>query len=454
MAFKKDFLWGAAAASYQVEGAWKTDGKGLSVWDVFSHTPKKVYEGHTGNVACDHYHCYAEDIALWKTLGIKAYRLSISWPRVLPDGTGARNEKGFEFYDKLIDELLRNEITPYVTLFHWDYPYQLYCRGGWLNPDSSEWFSEYAGEMARRLSDRVQHWITLNEPQVFVTLGHESGIHAPGLKLPRKDLARISHNVLLSHGRAVQAIRANAKSPASIGLAPVGRVRYPATESAADIEAARQCTFSVFNDIFFSNIAWMDPIFLGHYNPEFLQALGADAPKVKAADEALIAHPLDFFGVNFYRGDCVRAGADGRPESVPHPPHRDLTALRWNVTPQIMYWGPKFYYERYGKPIYITENGLSNIDWISADGKVHDPVRIEFLTRYLSQLQRAASEGVDVAGYFHWSIMDNYEWAEGYKDRFGLIYVDYETQERILKDSAFWYANVIATNGQSLGAKE
>lgn len=453
MTFRDDFIWAAAAASYQIEGGWQADGKGLSVWDNFSHTPGKTFEGHTGDVACDHYHRFKEDIALWKSIGIKAYRLSISWPRVMPDGTGAVNAKGMDFYSRLIDELLKNDITPFVTLFHWDYPYELYCRGGWLNPDSSDWFGEYAGHVADALSDRVQYWMTLNEPQVFVTMGHGTGRHAPGLQLPRNQLARITHNVLLSHGKAVQAIRGKAKSTPMVGLAPVGRVKFPENDDPELIEAARQATFAPFEDVFFGNICWMDPIFLGKYNSDQLEVLGEDAPQIQTNDEKTIGQPLDFYGTNFYRGACVRLGADGKAENVPHPVQYDMTAIRWDVTPEILYWGPKFLYERYGKPIYITENGLSSLDWVSQDGKVHDPQRIEFLTRYLSNLKRAAGDGVDIRGYFQWSIMDNYEWAEGYKERFGLIYVDFETQQRILKDSAYWYRDLIASNGETLPTK-
>lgn len=453
MGFCKDFAWGVAAAAYQVEGAWQADGKGLSVWDTFSHTPGKIFEEHTGDVACDHYNRYREDVALWKTLGVKAYRLSISWPRVIPQGTGAINEKGFDFYSRLVDELLKNDITPFVTLFHWDYPYELYSRGGWLNNDSSDWFAEYTRAVMDRLSDRVRNWMTLNEPQVFVTIGHQIGRHAPGLKLPTKDLARIAHNVLLSHGKAVQTIRAHSKIEPFIGYAPVGRIKYPETETPENIRAAKAETFSTAPDLFNNNICWMDPVFLGKYNEDQLKALGENAPQIKQGDERIIGTPVDFFGVNFYRGECVRMGANGKAEYVPWPVQRDLTAFRWEITPQITYWGPKFFSERYGKPIYITENGLSNIDWVSQDGKVHDPQRIEFLTRYLVNLRRAASEGIDIRGYFQWSIMDNYEWAEGYKERFGLVYVDYATQERILKDSALWYRNLIACNGESLPEK-
>jgi len=447
MGFLKDFVWGVAAASYQVEGAWQEEGKGLSVWDTFSHTPGKIFEGHTGDVACDHYHRYAEDVALWKTLGVQAYRLSISWPRVIPNGTGAINEKGFDFYSRLIDELLKHGITPYVTLFHWDYPYELYCRGGWLNNDSSHWFADYTRAVMERLSDRVTHWMTLNEPHIFVWQGHQTGQHAPGLLLGTRDLARIAHNVLLSHGRSVQAIRAHAKTAPVVGYAPVGRVKYPATESPEDIQAARQAMFTPGVELFNNNIGWLDPIFLGKYNPDQLEALGENAPEIGPDDEATIGQPMDFFGVNFYRGDCVRMGADGKPQYVAWPVQRDLTAFRWEVTPQIMYWGPRFFAERYGKPIYITENGISNIDWVSQDDKVHDSQRIEFLTRYLSNLKRGASEGIDIRGFFQWSIMDNYEWAAGYRERFGLIYVDYATQKRTLKDSAYWYEDVIASNG-------
>jgi len=452
--FPKNFVWGAAAASYQVEGAAYEDGKGLSVWDMMCRQPGRIFQGHTGDVACDHYHRYKEDVAIMKEIGLHAYRLSISWPRVIPNGTGAVNEKGLEFYDRLVDELLGAGIEPWVTLFHWDLPYELYCRGHWLNPDISHWFADYTRVIAERLSDRVSNWMTLNEPQCFVGLAMVAGIQAPGLKLGIHDILRSSHNALLAHGRAVQTLRAYGKKNPVIGWAPVGCIYIPDTESAADIGAARKATFAVKNEGVFvwNNSWWGDPVVFGKYPEEGLKNYGNAVPAHTEEDMKIISQPVDFYGVNIYHGIRVRAGKDGEPEMIQNPPGFPLTALKWNVTPTSMYWGLRFLYERYKLPLIVTENGLSGADVISLDGKCHDPQRIDFLQRYLLQYERALAEGVDARGYFQWSIMDNFEWAEGYKERFGLVHVDYATQKRTPKDSARWYKEVIASNGTSLAS--
>ena len=450
MSFSKDFVWGAAAASYQIEGAAYEDGKGLSVWDVFCKKEGTIWSGQSGDTACDHYHRYKEDVALMKEISLGAYRLSVSWPRVMPQGTGAVNQKGVGFYDKLIDELLAAGIIPYVTLFHWDYPDELYRRGGWLNLDSSDWFAAYAKVVVEKLGDRVKHWITLNEPQCFIGLAHQNGIHAPGDKLTVAEVLMAGHNALLAHGKAVQAIRAYSKAECRVGLAPVGVVSVPATNRPEDVEAARQATFSLTHKNCWNNTWWTEPVFSGRYPEDGLKLFGSDAPSVGDGDMKTICQPLDFFGVNIYIGLPVRAGKEGQPENVPLPVGYAMTAFRWPVTPDALYWGPKFFWERYKLPIFITENGMSNVDWVSLDGKVHDPQRIDFLNRHLLELQKAAGDGVDIGGYFQWSILDNFEWTEGYKERFGLVYVDYPTQKRILKDSAYWYKDVIASNGAGL----
>lgn len=450
MAFPNDFVWGAAAAAYQIEGAAREDGKGPSVWDMFVKKPGVIWHGHDGEIACDHYHRYAEDVALMKSIGLQGYRLSISWPRLLPEGTGAVNEKGIAFYDRLIDELLAAQITPFVTLFHWDYPLALYRRGGWQNRDSADWFAAYAELVVRRLGDRVKNWMTHNEPQCFVLLGHESGVQAPGDELELGELLNMVHNALLAHGKAVQAIRAASSGPCRVGFAPVAQVKIPASEDPSDVAAARQRMFAADRDNLWQNALWTDVVIKGEYPAELVALYGDRFPKVQAGDLRTISEPLDFFGTNVYFGEVVRAGSDGRPEVVrPYPGH-PISAFNWPITPDALYWGPKFLYERYGLPILITENGVSLRDWVSVDGQVHDPNRIDFMTRYLRSFHRAIQEGVPAVGYMHWTIMDNFEWAEGYKERFGLIYVDYPTQKRILKDSAHWYAKVIASNGAEL----
>ncbi len=442
--FSKDFLWGAASASYQVEGAADEDGKGLSVWDVFCQKPGAIWGGHTGDVACDHYHRYAEDIALMKEIGIQAYRLSISWPRLIPAGTGPLNPQGIAFYDRLIDTLLAAGIKPFVTLFHWDYPYDLFCRGGWLNPYSSDWFADYVTVVVKAFSDRVKNWFTLNEPTVFVELGHHVGNHAPGMKYSMKETLQIAHNTLLAHGKSVMAIRAGAQGPNQVGLAPSGSVMLPASDSLADVAAARLATFSVHSgDNLWNNTWFSDPIFFKCYPEDGLKVYGSNVPIMGPNDMEIIGQPIDFYAFNNYTAYTIRAGEQGEPQFVPNPPGKPMTSMTWPVTPDGLYWGAKFFWERYQKPIFITENGMANMDWISLDGRVHDPQRIDYTERYLTALQRAADEGVPVKGYFHWSLMDNFEWAEGYKQRFGLIYVDYPTQKRVLKDSAYWYQGVI-----------
>lgn len=449
MSFPQKFVWGAAAASYQVEGAACEDGKGLSVWDMMCRTPGKVWSGHTGDVSCDHYHRWREDVAIMKDMGLKAYRLSLAWPRILPAGTGCVNAKGLAFYDRLVDELLTAGIQPWVTLFHWDYPYELYTRGGWLNPDSPAWFEDYSRVVVEALSDRVAHWMTLNEPACFIGLGLLTGDHAPGDKLGFPEVLRATHHTLLAHGRAVQVIRERARQKPCIGFAPCGGIVAPASEAPADLEAARQRMFHLFNKDVWNLALWTDPVFLGRYPEEALRAFGAAMPTIRPGDMETICQPLDFCGLNIYSCCTVRAGQDGNPEEVPLPVGFDMTAMEWPVTPQALYWGPRFTWERYRKPIVITENGMANTDWIALDGAVHDPQRIDFLTRYLREYHRAITDGVAALGYFQWSIMDNFEWAFGYKRRFGLVYVDYPTGRRVPKDSARWYRNVIATNGKA-----
>ncbi len=450
MSFPKNFVWGVAAASYQIEGAVKADGRGDSVWDMLCRKPGAIWSEQSGAEACNHYRHYKQDVALMKSLGVNAYRLSIAWPRVIPDGTGKVNAKGLAFYDKLIDELLAAGIQPYVTLFHWDYPLALYHRGGWLNRDSADWFADYTKVVVDKFSDRVKHWMTLNEPVCFTDAGHRTGAHAPGDKLAWAEVLRAAHNVLRAHGQAVQVIRARAKAKPVVGWAPCGRTCIPATDKPADIKAARQAMFQLTERNLWLHSWWSDPIFFGHYPADGLKVFGADAPQVEPGDMRTIQQPLDFFGVNIYGGDTIRAGKNGQPEVVSPATGHGLTGMDWQVTPAALYWGPRFLQERYKRPIYITENGMSGMDWIALDGQVHDPQRIDFLHRYLLELKRAVTDGIDIRGYFQWSVMDNFEWAYGYKQRFGLVYVDYPTQKRIPKDSFHWYRRVIESNGASL----
>lgn len=452
MGFSENFVWGAATSAYQIEGAVKEEGKGEHIWDVYVKEPGHIYGGHNGDRACDHYHRFREDVSIMKEIGIMAYRFSIDWSRVLPEGFGPVNERGIAFYDSLIDELLKNGIEPYITLHHWELPYEIYKRGGWMNPQIVEWFGEYARLIAERFSDRVTHFFTLNEPQCFVGLGYLTGDHAPGIKAPLRDTFEMAHNVLKAHGRAVQMLRQYGKQKLTVGYAPTCGMCYPETEKAEDIEAARQALFAMNQDDqnWTWNVSWWsDPVLLGNYPEEGLKRYEPYLPRITDEDMKLIAEPIDVYGQNIYNGRCIRMGRDGMPEEVKRCEGFPKTAVSWPVTPEALYWGPKFLYERYQKPVYITENGMSCHDVVSIDGKVHDPNRTDFLARYLKELKRAAGE-IDLRGYFHWSLMDNFEWEKGYSERFGLVYVDYQTQQRMKKDSAYWYRDVIRSNGAKL----
>jgi beta-glucosidase len=455
MSFPKDFTWGVAAAAYQIEGAATADGRGPSIWDVFCRQPGQVFEGHSGDVACDHYHRYAEDVALMRQLGVGAYRLSLAWPRLFPDGTGTPNEKGLAFYDRLIDALLAAGITPWVTLYHWDLPQALQQRGGFLNRDFVDWFARYTETVVQRYGDRVKHWMTFNEPPCSIGLGLQEGMHAPGLRLSFRECLLGAHHLLLAHGRAVQILRSGCRGPVRISIALTGRERIPATDTPADLEAARRDYFSCHERNVWNLAWWGDAVYLGHYPAAGLAAFGADVPAYTDADMKLIAQPLDFNAYNCYSGWRVRAKADGNPEPVPGSfgignPRGTLPWL--NVAPAAPYWAARFQHERYGRPVVFTENGFCNTDFVHLDGAVHDPQRIDFMARYLTAVRRACAEGIPVAGYFYWSVMDNFEWREGYKDRFGLIHIDYQTQVRTPKDSFHWYRDLIRQRGATLPA--
>lgn len=453
MSFQKDFVWGAATAAYQIEGAAHEDGKGANIWDDFCKIPGKIEDCHNGDIACDHYHRYKEDVALMHELGIQAYRFSVSWSRILPNGTGEINAAGIRFYNQLIDELIQNGIEPYITLYHWDLPTALYRKGGWLNEECVSWFGNYAKVIAEHFSDRVKYFFTFNEPQCFIGNGYIHGDHAPGLKLSPGDTLQIAHNVLKSHGQAVKALREYAKQAVSIGYAPTGPVCYPASNSLPDIDAARKTMFGCPQSPYAWswNISWLvDPVILGSYPEDGLAYYSGFLPKITDRDMELIHQPIDFLGQNIYNG--IRIGADTQGNGCYQERYAGFprTAIDWPVTPECLYWGPRFLYERYHKPIYITENGMSCHDWVSLDGKVHDPNRQDFLHRYLKQLKKACEDGIDVSGYFVWSLLDNFEWAKGYNQRFGIVYTDYQTQQRIIKDSGYWYRDVIQTNGNLL----
>mgnify|MGYP001824088991 FL=1 len=444
MKFPKDFVWGAATSSYQVEGAPCAEGGGQSVWDMMGRHAGKIVGGDTGRVACDHFHRYREDVDLMSDIGLQAYRFSISWPRVLPAGVGNINQQGLDFYSKLVDALLEKNITPWLTLFHWDFPYQLYCRGGWLNRDSADWFADYTALIVDRLSDRVSHWSTLNEPQVYIGQGHQQGTHAPGLEMGFAEVLRAAHHSLLAHGKAVQAIRAGAKKDPFISASNTGNFFMPDTDLEADIEAARSRNFAILEKNVFNNTWFSDPMVLGQYPEDGVELFANDMPDISAGDLETICQPLDYFGTNIYWGSYVRANDETGFEIV-EKEGLAYTDMGWPVTPEVMYWAPKFYNERYHLPLVVTENGMANSDYVH-DGVVDDEARIEFHRRYLAEYGRAIEDGVPCIGYALWSLMDNFEWAEGYSKRFGIIHVDYETQQRTLKNSAYWYSHVIAAN--------
>lgn len=453
MGFREGFVWGAATASYQVEGGAQEGGKGRSIWDDFSHTAGKVYADHNADVSCDHYHRFRDDVALMKALGIRNYRFSVSWPRVLPEGTGEPNEAGLRFYDELVDALLENGIRPLVTLYHWDLPSSLQRRGGWQSPESPAWFEAYASLVVRRFGTRVQDYFTFNEPQCIVGLGNILGSMAPGLMLSPRETIPMSYHIHLAHGLAASRIR-ELMPRARIGFVGCGPAAIPATDSPADIEAARQAYFSLPTadpmEWVWSASWWADPVMLGSYPEDGLTHFGQYLPRGFEKRLPQIGQRIDYYAHNYYQGDRYRAGGAQGFEEQPWPAGHPRTANDWAVSPDTLYWGPRFLYERYKAPIFITENGMSGHDWVSLDGQVHDPQRIDFLHRYLLALRRAAEDGVDVYGYLAWSFLDNFEWNSGYRERFGLVHVDYQTLARTPKDSAYWYRQVMQENGANL----
>jgi beta-glucosidase len=434
VSFPQGFLWGAATAAYQIEGAWNADGKGESIWDRFSHTPGKIANNDTGDIACDHYHKFAEDVALMKELGIRGYRLSISWPRVIPNGRGPVNWIGLDFYDRLVDTLVMHNIEPFVTLYHWDLPQALQDIGGWTNRDVGDYFADYAACMVHRLGDRVRHWATLNEPWCSAFLGNRTGEMAPGIK-DEKTALQVSHNLLVAHGKAVRAIKADS-SNTEVGIVNICSPCVPATDTEADKRAAEL--------VWQRDIAWfLDPLFKAHYPVDAWNSYGNLVPDVKPGDLALISQKLDFLGANFYfRNICSASGP------APKPAGAEYTEMGWEVHPQ----GLRDVLVRMNKdyhlpPVYITENGAAFADTVSADGHVHDPRRTHYIAEHLKQLRLAISDGVNVRGYFVWSLMDNFEWAHGLGKRFGITHIDYKTLKRTVKDSGLWYSKVAKENG-------
>ena len=445
--FPHDFIWGAATAAYQIEGAWDAGGKGESIWDRFSQTPGKIEDGSTGNVACDHHHRWQDDLDLMQLLNLRAYRFSIAWPRILPAGRGAVNEAGLDFYDQLVDGLLARGIRPFVTLYHWDLPQVLEDAGGWPARSTAEAFVEYVDVVSRRLGDRVTDWITHNEPWCTAFLGHMFGVHAPGHRDAAKTAATV-HHTLLSHGWAAPVLRQNSPG-ARVGVVLNPIDVLPATRSLADLRAAS------LQDAMMNRL-YLDPLYGRGYPSDFVSHIGSQHGVafdfVQPGDLEAIATPTDFLGVNMYTRFVISAsaGADIEPFSAVDD-GKDRTEMGWEVYPPALYaLLCRLHFDYKPASILITENGASYSDGPDAAGRVADVRRQTYIRDHLAQARRALDAGVPLAGYFVWSLMDNFEWSHGYSQRFGIVWVDYETQQRIPKDSAFWYRDVIASNGFEL----
>ncbi|TMH08417.1 MAG: beta-glucosidase [Betaproteobacteria bacterium] len=442
--FSSGFLWGSATSAYQIEGSPLADGAGPSIWQRFCHTPDRVRDGDTGDVACDHYHRYLEDVALMRHLGMKAYRFSISWSRVLPQGRGPVNPMGLDFYDRLVDALLENSIEPLVTLFHWDLPAALDDRGGWLNPDIAHWFADYATIVFRKLDDRVKIWATLNEPWVVADGGYLHGALAPGHR-NRFEAPIATHQLLRSHGAAVQAYRVEGKH--RIGIVVNLEPKYPASEQTEDRDATARADA-------YMNRQYLDPIFLGRYPDELAEIFGDAWPAWPAEDLNLIRQPIDFLGVNYYTRNVTRFDPGAWPlyASPVRQKRATYTETNWEVFAQgltdILVWVR----DRYGNPpLYVTENGAAFFDPPTAEGRrIADPLRVDYMRKHIGATYRAIEAGVDLRGYFVWSLLDNFEWSLGYSKRFGIVHVDFETQQRTPKDSALFYAKIIDTRGNVL----
>jgi beta-glucosidase len=437
--FPEGFLWGSATASYQVEGGVHEDGRGATIWDTFSHTPGRTHNGDTGDVADDFYHLYGQDVQVMKEMGLTSCRFSVAWSRIFPSGTGAPNQKGLDFYTRLVDSLLAANIQPFCTLYHWDLPQALQDKGGWENRDTAKAFADYAGYTAGKLSDKVSQFMTMNEMRSFVELGYKSGAHAPGLRLDAKRVAQLNHYVVLGHGMAVQSIRAHAKSGTRVGIADNAEATVPMYETKEHVEAARKAMRE-------QNASYLTVLEEGKYTDLYLKGLGVDAPRFTTEEMEIIGSPMDFVGLNIYTPTYVRADNSEKGYAVVRPPSSfPHMASPWlTVGPEALYWGPKLVSEVWNvKDIYITENGASSADEIAPDGQIYDTDRTMYLRNYLTQLQRAVSEGVPVRGYFLWSLLDNYEWADGYEKRFGIVYVDFTTEKRTPKLSAAFYKQLI-----------
>ncbi len=440
-AFPSTFLWGTATSSYQIEGAAHEDGRGQSTWDVFAATPGKTYHGETGEVADDHYHRMPQDVELMAQLGVSAYRFSLAWPRILPEGRGNINTRGLDFYDRLVDALLAKGIRPIATLYHWDLPVALYNEGGWLNRDTAYAFADYAEVVARQLGDRIDMWITHNEPWCSAYLGYGVGVHAPGAQ-DMQSAAIVGHHLLLSQGLAVPRLRIHTHADAQVGISLNFTPVYPADDTPETARAAARVDT-------LTNRWFIEPLYKGAYPEHLFEDMGVQPPPIQDGDFAVITTPIDFLGVNNYFRSVVRnnpAQPDGI-EYVAPVPSASYTEMGWEIAPQAMGDLLVRLHKEYGVPsLLVTESGAAFADVMGSDGEVSDLRRIEYLREYIRAVGRVLEQGVPIQGYLVWSLLDNFEWAEGYSKRFGIVYVDYATQQRTVKESGHWYAALIASH--------
>ncbi|SFI42743.1 GH1 family beta-glucosidase [Halpernia frigidisoli] len=442
--FPKDFLWGTATAAYQVEGAYKEDGRGLSIWDTFSHKKGNIVNNDNGDVACDMYHSFKDDIKLMKDLNTTIFRFSISWSRIFPDASGKPNQKGIDFYNRFVDELLANDIRPFATLYHWDLPQYLQDKyKGWESKETSKAFGEYAACIGKNLGDRVNDFFTINEFRTFIEMGYGSGVFAPGTKLPEEKLGQVRHNAVLAHGLAVQALRTNSKNKVRVGLADNLSIAVPVVETRENIKASQIAMREI-------NASYLTVILEGKYTEKYLKSFSTNALKYTDEELKIISSPLDFVGLNVYNPTHLIEAADNKDgyKVIPFAKSFPTTTSKWElIAPEALYWATKHVKDIWNvNEMYITENGSSSIDEKTADNKIYDTDRISFLRNYLTQLQRATSEGVPVKGYFYWSLMDNFEWTSGYSVTFGLYNVDFKTQRRYPKMSANYFKEVATNN--------
>ncbi|KAF1710530.1 beta-glucosidase [Pseudoxanthomonas kalamensis DSM 18571] len=442
--FPPGFLWGSATAAYQIEGSPLADGAGPSIWQRFAHTPGRMLNNDNGDVACDHYHRWRDDIALMKQLGLQSYRFSIAWARVLPDGVGRVNPKGLDFYERLVDTLLENDIQPMATLYHWDLPAALDDRGGWLNRDSADWFAEYARTMFERLDGRVRRWATLNEPWVVTDGGYLHGVLAPGHR-SQYETPIASHNLMRAHGAAVKVYREVGKH--EVGLVVNIEPKYPASDSAEDLAATRRADA-------YMNRQYLDPAFFGRYPEELREVFGDAWQDWPQEDMELIRQPIDFVGLNYYTRNVSRHDESNWPQKVSavRQPMHTYTETGWEVFPQGLVDTLMWLKDRYGNPqVFITENGSAFYDPPQAEnGRIRDPLRISYLRQHLRAVHEAIEAGCNIGGYYVWSLLDNLEWSLGYSKRFGIVHVDYDTQTRTPKDSARYYSRIVASHGADL----